>query len=530
MPNQPANQPFDKFADLRQRAEAALANAELPGIDTSSFDDVRRLLSELQIHQIELEMQNEELRRTQLQLATERSKYADLYNFAPVAYFTVDYNDVMVELNLAAAELLAHEPRFLIDRPITPYLTSESLATYIRHRQAALDTRMPQTCELTIRRRTGTVAIVQVRTIALQDDPNEIQLWRTVMTDITESKKIEEALRESEGKFRSIAEQTSDLIALTDVNGLVTYASLASFNLFLCGPEEMIGHPFMEFLDASSVPVAMAAFRDALELGKKTKDLALTMRRKDGSTFIGELNGVDFHWNSQSGTMVIIRDITERKRLEQITQLRLKLFEYAASHSLTELMQKALDEIEIITTSSVSFYHFVQADQKTLTLQAWSTRTQQKFCQAEGKNLHYNIDQAGVWTDCVKERKPIIHNDYASLPHRKGMPEGHAQVVRELVVPTMREGHVVSILGVGNKASDYNEHDVELVEYLADVVWEIVERNQAEEKIRQQLQELRLWHKVTLEREMRVMELKSEVNDLLRRLNEPLRYESVEQP
>ncbi|MBN1978696.1 MAG: GAF domain-containing protein [Anaerolineae bacterium] len=173
----------------------------------------------------------------------------------------------------------------------------------------------------------------------------------------------------------------------------------------------------------------------------------------------------------------------ERKQAEEIIRLRLRLFEFAADHSLDELMQKALDEIEEITHSSIGFYHFVEADQKTLSLQAWSTRTMQEFCKAEGKGMHYSLDQAGVWVDCVYQRKPVIHNDYAALPHRKGMPPGHAEVRRELVVPTMREGRIVSILGVGNKPADYNEKDVELVAYVADIVWSIVERKRAEEQM-----------------------------------------------
>jgi diguanylate cyclase (GGDEF)-like protein len=108
-----------------------------------------------------------------------------------------------------------------------------------------------------------------------------------------------------------------------------------------------------------------------------------------------------------------------------------------------------------------------------------------EFCKAEGKGMHYPISEAGVWVDCVRERKPIIHNDYASLPNRKGMPAGHAEVTRELVVPTMRNGRIVAILGVGNKPVDYDQKDVEFVSYIADVVWTIVEQKQANERILQ---------------------------------------------
>jgi PAS domain S-box-containing protein len=188
--------------------------------------------------------------------------------------------------------------------------------------------------------------------------------------------------------------------------------------------------------------------------------------------------------------LVCVEDITTHRRADKIIHLRLELFEFAADHSLEALMQKALDEIGEITNSPIGFYHFVETDQKTLSLQAWSTRTLQEFCQAEGRGLHYDIDQAGVWVDCVHQRQPVIHNDYAALSHRKGMPPGHAEVKRELVVPTMRNGRIVSILGVGNKPSDYDEKDVKLVAYAADVIWSIIERKRDEEQLQGYQQQL----------------------------------------
>jgi PAS domain S-box-containing protein len=157
------------------------------------------------------------------------------------------------------------------------------------------------------------------------------------------------------------------------------------------------------------------------------------------------------------------------------------LTEYAATHSLEQLLQKTLDEIGELTNSPIGFYHFVEADQKTLSLQAWSTKTLKEFCNAEGIGLHYSIDQAGVWTECVQLRRPVIHNDYESLPNRKGLPEGHARIVRELVVPIFRNDKIVAILGVGNKPREYSDKDVELVSYIAELAWEITERKKAEE-------------------------------------------------
>ena len=178
-------------------------------------------------------------------------------------------------------------------------------------------------------------------------------------------------------------------------------------------------------------------------------------------------------------------DITKRKQAESITQTRLGLMQYANTHTLDELLQFTLDEIEALTGSTIGFFHFLEADQKTLWLQAWSTNTLKNMCKAEGKDSHYDVEQAGVWADCVHQHQPVIHNDYASLPHRKGMPEGHATVIREMAVPIMRDEKIVAILGMGNKPQDYTASDVELVSTLADYSWDVVERKRAEIGLRE---------------------------------------------
>ncbi len=185
-----------------------------------------------------------------------------------------------------------------------------------------------------------------------------------------------------------------------------------------------------------------------------------------------------------SGVVVVFRDQTEERLARRFTETRLALIEFARDHTLDELLVRAIDEVGAFSESPIGFFHFVLPDQKTLALQQWSTRTVEEFCQAEGEQLHYDIDQAGVWVDCVRERRPVVHNDYATLPHRRGLPDGHAEVVRELVAPVLRDDKVVAVLGVGNKPEDYTPADVDIVAYLADVTWQIVEQKRAEETIR----------------------------------------------
>ena len=101
------------------------------------------------------------------------------------------------------------------------------------------------------------------------------------------------------------------------------------------------------------------------------------------------------------------------------------------------------------------------------------------------------MEEAGVWADAVRQRQPIIHNNYAALPQRKGMPEGHALVVREMVIPIMRDDKVIAILGMGNKPQDFTANDVELVSTLADFAWDIVENKRADNALRQSEEKFR---------------------------------------
>lgn len=144
-----------------------------------------------------------------------------------------------------------------------------------------------------------------------------------------------------------------------------------------------------------------------------------------------------------------------------------------------------------MTGSTIGFFHFLESDQKTLRLQAWSTNTLQNMCRAEGKDRHYDVEQAGVWADAVRQRRPIIHNDYASLSNRKGTPDGHAIVYRELVVPIIRDNKVMAILGLGNKPKDYTFNDVVTVSTYADFAWDVIDRKLAENALRQSEEKFR---------------------------------------
>ena len=174
----------------------------------------------------------------------------------------------------------------------------------------------------------------------------------------------------------------------------------------------------------------------------------------------------------------------EREALTQsdrLHQARTRILSESNRGTVDELMTLAIDEVELLTDSRIGFFHTLDEDSMTVSLQGWSTRTVREYCRASATRRHYPVDRAGVWGDCVRERKGVIHNDYDALPHRKGFPEGHAAVFRELLVPVFREERIVAILGVGNKPSPYLQEDLDSASKLADLLWDIVERKWIEE-------------------------------------------------
>ena len=303
------------------------------------------------------------------------------------------------------------------------------------------------------------------------------------------------ALRESEEKYRRLFDRASLGIFQSTPQGKVISVNPAFAHMF--------GYDSIEDAVQSISNVATDLFVDPnrraeiirmMEENPGLRSFENVYRRKDGSSFIGNLNTMPVMDTNRQLIRVegIIEDITKRKQLETAKHAQLQISLFSDHHTLDELMQKTLDEAEVLTGSQIGFLHFLEPNQKILRLQMWSTNTIKNMCTAEGKGSHYPVDQAGVWTECVFTRAPIIHNDYPNLAHRKGLPQGHAPILRELVVPVLRNDLIVMLMGVGNKPGDYDDNDVEVISQLANSVWDVVQRKQVEDNLKESEERFRL--------------------------------------
>ncbi len=176
----------------------------------------------------------------------------------------------------------------------------------------------------------------------------------------------------------------------------------------------------------------------------------------------------------------------EEKRKEAERQLQYDEYCFEALYELSKkadmdepaLIQFALEEAVKMTSSKIGYFHFLHSDEKNLSLFAWSKSVSEE-CKAE-KISHYPIEDAGVWADCVRLRRPVIHNDYNNLPDKQGLPTGHSKIVRHMSVPIMDGNKIVGIIGVGNKEKDYDKIDIRQSQLFMEEMWKIIKSKRSD--------------------------------------------------
>jgi diguanylate cyclase (GGDEF)-like protein/PAS domain S-box-containing protein len=184
-----------KPTSLRKKAEGQLRKQKEKSLKDLSVLNVQSLVHELQVHQIELEMQNEELRSAQVLLEEARSKYSDLYEFAPVGYFTLDKKGLILDANLKGANLLGTGKSTLTRTSFSKFVSRDEQDKYYFCHKNILETKTQRTCELKMQKKDGAIFDAQLECMPVRDNKdNDIRL-RIVMSDITEKRRLEETIK-----------------------------------------------------------------------------------------------------------------------------------------------------------------------------------------------------------------------------------------------------------------------------------------------------------------------------------------------
>jgi len=345
--------------------------------------------------------------------------------------------------------------------------------------------------------------------------------------DRSERKRVEAALEDREKEFRSLAEAMPQIVWITRADGWTTYFNQQWVEYTGLTLEESYGHGWNTPFHPDDRQRAWDAWKNATENGT-TYSLECRLRRADGTYRWWLIRGVpqrdaDGKILQWFGTCTDIEqlqaEIAERRRVEDELHKNLELAERSRRAMLSamedqqrksdacvlnaqrmesllrlnrmieatpqQIMDYALEESVRLTRSEIGYLAFLNEDESVLTMYAWS-RSAMKECAIDDKPISYPVVNTGLWGEAVRQRRPVITNDYAAAnPLKKGCPHGHVALRRHLNVPVFAGSRIVIVAGVGNKDEAYDLDDVQELTLLMEGLWRLLEHRRAGEELRE---------------------------------------------
>lgn len=343
--NQGSGSGHDRDRDwtlLRERAEALLDHSRTSGVGALSTAEIERLIHDLSVHQIELELQNEELRATQIQLEQARDRYARLYHQAPVGYLTLDASGIIHQVNQTFATMLGRSRAELAGRALADFLAAPEHGVFLGRFHAFFKNPEGKSIDVTLCDKDSHRFAARL-TGRKEADPfsrreliSSLSLLLVIVQDISQQKAMEDALRSSEERFRSYYDLGLIGMAITALD-----KSWVQFNDRLC---EILGYPrpelaaktWAEITHPDDLVAAVEQFDCVLagEIDGYTLDKRF-IRRDGGVVYtVISVRCVRLPSGAPDYLVVIVQDITERKVLE------LELRRLATTDPLTDLANR----------------------------------------------------------------------------------------------------------------------------------------------------------------------------------------------
>jgi PAS domain S-box-containing protein len=304
-------------AELRRRAEE-IAQAHADGSSKNPEDltpeEIQNILDELRVHQVELKLQNEELRRVQDALEISRSRYFDLYDLAPVGYMTLSEEGIILETNLTAANLLGFSREELVDQPLSRFILKEDQDIYYQYKNTLNKTSKQQRCELRFTTQDGTILWISLIS-SVEVDPDGARYYHMGLNDITERVQAEEALRASEEKYRSLFNQSTEGVYFHDLKGRIL-----DVNEMACAQSGYSKEALLRLTVFDIQPSDNQLNLPKEEIIQMWHEWSPGQRhvieaehqRKDGSVYPVEISTGVVRHEGENALLAIVSDITER--------------------------------------------------------------------------------------------------------------------------------------------------------------------------------------------------------------------------
>lgn len=311
-------------SSLRQQAEK---HQKIVGYSGRLPGDMVDIVHDLQVHQIELKMQNEELLRIQGELEKERDRYSNLYDFSPMGYFTLSEKGIIEEANLIGAVMTGIDRRILIGMPFSRLVLKNDQDIFYKHRKDLLETACPGSCELRFVKKDSHMFFARLESVVVKNMDSDFRKIRVVVSDITGRKLAEEALRESEERYRNLYETMVQGIVYQDIEGRITEANPAVEHLLGLPLDQMFGMTLADSTwklvheDGSDFPGEDHPSMIALMTGKEVQNVIMGVFKpnKNGCVWL-IVNAVPQFKPGETKPYQVFttfEDITESKKIKE---------------------------------------------------------------------------------------------------------------------------------------------------------------------------------------------------------------------
>lgn len=298
----------------RHRSVQRIAAATVACQDLSTADmspgAMQRTIHALREQQIELENQNDELRRMQAELDTAQASYIDIYDMAPAGYVTVDHKLRVLQANLATANLLATTRNTLINQPFLRYISREDQDVFYLLRKQVEASGAAQSCELRLLKAGGEPVWAKLQAISVAAPAGQPSL-RIVVSDITERKALESQQIREQAQLRTILDGASDAIFINDSLGRFEYVNQQAVQMLGFTRAELLTMSVTDVTPPEDAAHTLSKLRQLMAEGSLRQEV--TLRCKDGSSVPAELNAVVL---ADGRGFAACRDITERHQLQ----------------------------------------------------------------------------------------------------------------------------------------------------------------------------------------------------------------------
>lgn len=445
----------------------------------------------------------ESKRMEQMLLASEE-KFRSLVETCNDIIWESNKNMVFTYVSPRVKEALGYEPKDLIGKSVIEFVppdTAKMIALAINN--PGVIQKQFMLYEISLPDKNGKQVMLESNGSPIFDKHGEFKGYRGITRDITEHKIADETMRISEERYRLLSETSRDLIFIIDSDLHVQYINHYAAESLGKIPADITGKHIKELYTPETYEMQKRHVMMVFESGKAFSfedRIKLFKREAWVNTQLVPMKSLD---GEVTAIMGVSRDITGRKMVEAALLLDesrlealLKLNEMKNA-TQQEIVKFALDEGVRLSGSQVGYIAFTNDDESALFMYAWSDAAL-KVCHLDNQPRIFPMDTTGLWGEAVRQRKPIITNDYtADSPLKKGLPEGHVPLQRHMNIPVFDGDHIVAVAGVGNKNEEYDQADVRQLTLLMSGMWRAIQRKRAEDALQMKNRELELVNSIT---------------------------------